>query len=284
MTTAIVVIVSAMLTAALEKYDELIENAANLLTNSASSLVNTEWGNVIGMSNTAFTAICNIIIAICVLVELAQVAAKVDIIKWEHAIKIGVKMALAKSCMEIAPDFLEACYAQVCDGITSVHADYTQPKLGAKFLSILSNTVNKVDDLGGAVSLLVTTLLLMLAIRVCSFLVVSIAYVRNIEILMYLMISPLPCSFFPFGEGINRITVRFFKGFIAVCLQGLFMYMCIRLFGAVINGITVDSPADDANAVVSTMDLCWQMIMYSVMLILAITKCGSWAKSIMDVA
>lgn len=289
MTTAILIIVAGLMTSAINSYNDLMTTASTVLMDGIQQ---TFWDSMVIFSQAAFSTICNIIIAICTLVELAQVAAKVDIIKFENAIKIGVKMALARASMEIAPDFLRACYNQVALTITSLQGSFEPPSLGLTFVATLTSMITSVDGLGGAISMLVISLLLILAIRVCGFLVVTLAYVRQFEILMYLLVSPLPCAFFPYGEGINRVTVRFFKGFAAVCLQGLMMYMCLRLFGSMVNqlftnqviGILNLFTGNQISATVAVTDICWQMILYAVLLILAVAKCGSWAKSILDVA
>lgn len=286
MTSALLDLVKSLLHSAFDSFDSMVLQASDVLT---GGITNSLWSSVVSLSS-ALVPFCNIIIGICMLIELAQVASKVDLVKWEHGLKIGCKLALAKVCIEVAPTFLHACYNQASIFITYMAGSGSVVSLGGTVGTILDGYIDNISGLGNALGLLVSTLLLQMGIKVCGIVVVVIAYGRMFEILVYLLVSPIPCAFFPMGngngDGISRITVKFFKSFIAVCLQGLMMFMCIRLFGLIIGTAFTDMVAAtvgsgvDASTMVS--DLCWDMILFTIILVMAVAKCGGWAKSIID--
>ena len=81
------------------------------------------------------------------------------------------------------------------------------------------------------------------------------------------------------------MTMKFFKNFIAVCLQGVMIIICIRIFYMIVGSaltalISTAAGGSDATTVVS--DLCYTMLMAGIVLVMAVAKCGSWAKGIMD--
>ena len=102
---------------AFKGFDTMLTSAQGVLTQTNDSV----WNNVLVLSDV-LKPFCYTIIGICLLIEIAQVASKVDIIKWEHGLKVLVKMVLAKVCIDIAPTFLKACYIQAAEWINSIGA------------------------------------------------------------------------------------------------------------------------------------------------------------------
>ena len=278
-----------MLKSALNGFDSMLKSSQEVLTGAAFS-TDDVWDKVITLTE-ALKPFCYVIIAICILIELAQVASKVDIIKWEHGLKLSVKMVLAKFCIDIAPTFLRACYNQASLWITKATEFGSDSSLGNQISLKVEKQISEISGLWSVIGLLVSCMLLSMAIKVCGLLIQVISFGRMFELYVYLAVSPLPCSFFPLGDGsgggMSRITMKFFKGFIAVCLQGVMIILCMQIFNmivgtAVTNLIATANSGKDPTTVVS--DLCYTMLMSAIVLVMAVSKCGSWAKSIMDVA
>jgi hypothetical protein len=277
--------VGELLHGAVTSFDTMTQNASDVLTSGISESL---WTDVVNLSDN-LVPFCNIIVGLCMMLELAKIASKVDLIKWEHGLKVGVKMVLAKVCIEIAPTFLHACYNQACLFISSMSSAGTALSLSGTVDREIETYIDGVSGMGSALGLLVSTLLIQMAIKICGLLVLVIAYGRMFEILVYLLVSPIPVAFACYNEGndgISRITMRFIKSFIAVCLQGLMMYMCIRLFGMVVGSAFTDlvelSEASTMSSAAILQDLCYDMLLFCIILVMAVAKCGSWAKSIMD--
>ena len=276
-----------LIISSLDGFDKMVATAQSVLTGGSFN-VNTVWASVLGLSN-ALKPFCYIVICICLLLEFAQVAQKVDIIKFEHGVKIGVKMVLAKVCIDIAPTFLRACYNQSVIWINAVVGMGGYTSLGSMLSSEIETQLNSVTGLWSVLGLFVSTMVVALAIKVCGLLITVIAYGRFFELMVYLAVSPLPCAFFPMGDGtgggFSRITQKFFKSFIAVCLQGVMILICIRIFYAII-GTSFQSlineavAAGTASGIVS--ELSYTMLLFAIVLVMAVAKCGSWARSIID--
>lgn len=271
----------SLMTSSLKGFDEMLADSATVLKEGLGN-----WSEVAVLSDK-LKPFCYTIITICLLIELAQVASKVDIIKWEHGLKICVKMVLAKVCIDISPTFLQACYAQAQDWITKLSQGGST--LGTKATDLLKPLLEEVSGLGNILGMFLSTFIVLLAIKICGLMVKVIAYGRMFELCVYLVVSPLPCSFFPLGNGdgggVNRITSKFFKNFIAVCLQGVMMIIVIRLFDTIIGTAlkdTLESMAANDDANVAVTNLIYTMLLGSIALVMGIVKSGSWAKSIMD--
>lgn len=267
----------------LERFDTLVTDAETVLTGDLSG----SWDQILALSNI-IKPFCLTIIGLCLLIELAQVAAKVDLLKWEHGLKVGVKMVLAKVCLDTAPLFLKACYVQANKWVASLSAGY-QP-IGTSMAAEVRALDTASISLGQALWLAMSMLLVVLGIMACGMVIKVIAYGRIFELYVYLAVSPIPCAFFPLGDGtgggMSRVTSKFLKSFAAVCLQGVMMIVCIRVFNIVMGTTvagqltTILTSSQDVAGKLS--DVSYTMLMGAVVLVMSITKCGSWAKSILD--
>lgn len=276
-----------MILSAMNGFDSMVDNAQSVLTGGAFN-VTAVWNSVITLSN-ALKPFCYVVIGICLLIEIAQVAAKVDIIKWEHGLKLCVKMVFARLCIDIAPTFLRACYNQATIWINSATSVGSYTNLGSLMTRDVQTQISNISGIFSVIGLLASCLVLSMAIKVCGLLVQVIAFGRMFELYVYLAVSPLPCAFFPLGDGsgggMSRVTMKFFKNFIAVCLQGVMIIICIRIFYMIVGTAltTLVSTAvggSDPTTIIS--DLCYTMLMAGIVLVMAVAKCGSWAKGIMD--
>ena len=276
-----------LIKSAMNGFDSMVSNAQDVLTGGAFD-TNSVWSSVLSLSN-ALKPFCYVVIGICLLIEIAQVAAKVDIIKWEHGLKLCVKMVFAKLCIDIAPTFLRACYNQASMWIISATGTGNYTNLGSLMTTEIESQISSINGIWAVIGLLASCLLLSMAVKICGLLIQVIAFGRMFELYVYLAVSPLPCSFFPLGDGagggMSRITVKFFKNFIAVCLQGVMIIICIRIFYMIVGtAITalVGTATAGTNPTTVVTDLCYTMLMAGIVLVMAVAKCGSWAKGIMD--
>jgi len=276
-----------LIKSAMNGFDSTVSNAQDVLTGGLFD-TNAVWSSVLALSN-ALKPFCYVVIGICLLIEIAQVAAKVDIIKWEHGLKLCVKMVFAKLCIDIAPTFLRACYNQASIWISSAMTAGSYTNLGSLMTTEVETQISSISGIWSVIGLLASCLLLSMAVKICGLLIQVIAFGRMFELYVLLAVSPLPCAFFPLGDGsgggMSRITQKFFKNFIAVCLQGVMIIVSIRIFYMIVGTaltalITSATAGSDPTTVVT--DLCYTMLLAGIVLVMAVAKCGSWAKSIMD--
>ncbi len=284
-------IIKMLFEMAFTEMDGMSDSAYDIL----SSNQNAVWSSCESVARV-FSGFCMTIIGICLLIELAQLASKCDLLKWEHGIKAAVKMVLAKVTMDVVPTFLHACYLQAISWVGEVNSltGASVTSNGASLNDLVSTILDEdVNKLGELVGLLVGVVIVILGIKICGILVKAIAYGRIFEIYVYVAISPVPCAFMPLGTGeglgINRITSRFLKSFIAVCLQGVMMMVAINVFNTVMlssSGFITQAitAAQSAGGLSSILDITFVSFLSVITLTVSVAKCGSWAKTIMDAA
>lgn len=276
-----------LLNSAFKEFDEMVLLAKDVLLGNTFDTMGV-WNNILGLSEV-LKPFCYIVIALCVLIELVQMSTRIDAVRWEHGLKAGIKMVLARVCIDVAPTFLLASYRQANLWIESAAGFASYVSLSSRLSDTVQAELANISGILDSLALFVVLAIVGLAIRICGLMVVAIAFGRMFELFVYLAVSPLPCAFMPLGDGGNstfsRITQKFFKSFIAICLQGLMMVICIGIFNMII-GSTFDTllasnvTAGDSYATV--MDLCFTMLMGTIVLIMSIARCGSWAKNIID--
>jgi hypothetical protein len=276
-----------LIESALLGFDQMLESSENVLTKGYEN-----WDFIVSLSNK-LKPFCYVVISICLLIELAQVAAKVDIIKWEIGLKIMVKMVLARVFIDLAPDFLKACYLKSVDWIkllTSSPDLKEVPTIGNLVNEEVESLLTHIDGIWNILGLFFSVFIVVLAIKLCGLVIQVIAFGRLFELYIYLAISPLPCAFFPLGGGdgggFSRITAKFLRSFAAICLQGVVMLICIRVFDIILSKEIEEGiiAANSMTGAVAVSDLCFTMLLGSIVLVMSIVKCGSWAKSILDAA
>ncbi|SFU89435.1 hypothetical protein [Butyrivibrio sp. M55] len=277
----------SLLSDAFTSFDTLVQNAIDVLTGGGEFFKEfIVWHRVISMSQ-ALKPFCYIVIGICLLIELSQVASKVDIIKWEHGLKIAIKMALSKVMIDIAPTFLRACYNQASLWINKI-GNSGGSSIGEDLVTPMITEVDRVHDFFQPWILLVVVLIPLIAIKVCGLLIEVIAFGRMFELYCLLCISPLPCAFFPLGDGsgggYSRITRKFFLNFIGVCLHGVMIIISIKIFGLIMTGAVEAMSANvgGADPATNVSNLCYSMLLGGIVLVMACAKSGQWAKSVLD--
>lgn len=275
-----------LLSEAFSSFDSLVQNAVDVLAGGGDFFGDEAvWNRVVGLSG-ALKPFCYIVIGICLLLELAQVASKVDIIKWEHGLKIAVKMVLSKVMIDIAPTFLRACYNQASLWINSIGTGVSS--MGEDLIPPVIEEVNRIHDFFQPLILLVVVLIPVMAIKICGLLVEVIAFGRMFELYCLLCISPLPCAFFPLGDGtgggFSRITRKFFLNFIGVCLHGVMIIISIKIFGELMTGAVEAMSANvgGADPATNVTNMCYALLLGAIVLVMACAKSGQWAKSVLD--
>jgi hypothetical protein len=158
----------------------------------------------------------------------------------------------------------------------------------ADFVAVLrSNIINLIGQTPSAFtwyeSLALCSVLgiVFLAVMIVGVIVVVMAYARAIEILLYIAIAPLPCSFVLMDNG--QVTKRFLLQFLGVVLQGVLMLVIIIIFQKLVMAITGEINTTAPGDVWMTITgYASSMLIATITLMAAIVKSGSLAKQMLS--
>jgi hypothetical protein len=229
-------------------------------------------------------------IGICLLYELGSVAMKMDMVKWEMVLRVLVKLGISRAFIDLAPNLLRAIYSQTASWIeqaaNSAMGGTDADKQLDEQLKNINVLFENFSGLWNAIALMIGSMIIIVAVLACGLIIQMMAYGRIFELCVYIAIAPIPCAFLPLGNGDgtgwSRITAKFFRGFAAVCLQGFMMILCLKVFGLLLEAVIASGAAMEGEGIIKILGFLFMMLMPCIALVMAITKCSGWAKSILD--
>lgn len=260
----------------LNSLDTNIANVVSILAENFWGSGNT-WYDFAKSVSAIVEPIALTIITICFLIEFLKITIQMDILKWEYALKVFFKFVFAKVCIDISFFLLSAIYTTGAEWIASVGTSATT--IGSTAWTAIET---EIDGYGfmEMLGLVVSMGLIFLVIWVVSLIVQVIAYARKFELVIQLAVAPLPCSLLPLeSHQTSRIPIKYILNFAGICLQGLFIIMSIKLYGVLCNEEILTTIAAGGN--IGT--IAGQLLIASLVLVMAVVKSSSWGKSLLDV-
>ena len=259
----------------LENYDYWISSVVTVLTEDFFHNGNAwyDFGyNVASVIKPAAVSIAGM----CFMIEFLKMTINENILKWEWLLKAFFKICFAKVCIDSAYVLLSAIYAQVATWVSDVAT--AGGNIGTTTWSTIKGELNDYGTMA-MIGVAVTCAIMFIAIMFIAIIIKVVAYARKFEIIIYLSISPLPCAFLPLEDGnTSRIPKKFIMSFTSACIQGLFIIISIKLYEVLCtNEISTAIAAGGSMFTVMS-----QMLLASLVLLMAVFKSSSWAKSILD--
>lgn len=217
------------------------------------------------------------IVTVCFLIEFLKITIQMDVLKWEYGLRCFFKLVFAKVCIDISTDLLNAIYVTCAAWIDRV---------GTGTVTIGQTVWNQIENYFTSIGLLETIGvflaggLIVIAIKIITIVIQVMAYARKFEICILLAIAPLPCAFLPLEDGgASRIPKKYIMTFASSCLSGLFMIMSIRFYAELVDGV-ISSNLGNLSDFISIIG---QVLLATLVLVMAVIKSGSWASKVLDV-
>jgi hypothetical protein len=252
-------------------------DGTELLTKAISGLNRGLYGYVKTIMQSVVMPVAYTILALFFMLELYKASQRVEGIGGgsslgaEVIFKAMFKMALCKLAVDSSLLFMEAIYAvfqKITSGIeTAITIEAGVD--GAIDLNALNRHIDSLS-LGGQIGMLIELVIVKFGVWIIMGLVKVICIARFIEIYMYVAISPIPIATFPSDE-MSQIGKNFLKSFAAVCLQGTLIFLVLTFFPVLLSEQLI---GDDVSA--------FNLLLYSLVLILAVFGANRYAKSMLN--
>lgn len=255
-----------------------MDDAVALLSTSSAGIESSAVFEVVLFINSIVTPIALIITSICFITEFVKMSIKMDVLKAEYVLGLVFKLCLSKAVIDISIDVLLLINQTVTEWITSFHSVLETDDgqwLGriVENLQVALSELSFWEFLGTSMTMFLPTV----ALWIVGIIILVISWGRTFEIYVNLAIAPIPFAFLPTEGGGNGITKRFILSYAGVCLQGLLMLVCIKIYQYFMVQI-MDMGAVDPNP----HDIVGGVLLASLILLISITKCGQWGKQIMN--
>lgn len=264
--------------------EELLSNFGSLgsettVINQAIQAFNIElYGYVKKIMENVVMPVAYTILALFFMLELYKASQRVEGIGGgsslgaEVIFKAMFKMALCKLAVDSSLLFMEAIYSVFQQITTDISKTLTGIDPGID-PGIDLNAINLHIDslgLGGQIGMFVELFIVRQGVIIIFALVKVITIGRFIEMYMYIAISPIPIATFP-SEDLSQIGKNFLKSFAAVCLQGTLIYLILTFFPVILS----DNLLNENSAP-------FDLLLYSLVLILAVFGANRYAKSMLN--
>lgn len=248
--------------------NDMINDIINLVSQTPKGFSESIYGTMEAIAH-AIVPIAIVLAVLFFVIELCNKSVMMEIVSWEVAAKLLLKLILAKVMIQSSFWLLEAVFAYIVDimGIVGT-ATLSIPAFDE---SIVRNEINGMG-LFALLGFLVSTVPLNLILTVVKWVIQVIVYGRMIELYILFAISPLPIATLA-GEGVHDIAKKFFQNFVAVSLQGVIIVIAVGIFAGFIGEVI-------ALAGDSTIALLSNYILMTLILALVLFKSGSWAKQV----
>ena len=152
-----------------------------------------------------------------------------EVKKPEHALKLFLRFAIAKTVVTYGLDFMMAIFKIVQGVVTTIiSTSGFSGAMGTALPQQLIQTIEKVDFIN-AIFLWLISLIGGLFITVLSFIMIMTIYGRFFKLYLYTAIAPIPLSTFA-GETTQNVGKSFIKSYTAVCLEGAIIVLSCVIF------------------------------------------------------
>ncbi len=146
---------------------------------------------------------------------------------------------------------------------TAIHID--------SVISAMETTMETME-IGELVMLALETMLVSLCMKFMSVLITVLLFGRMIEIYLYTSVAPIPFATMSNREW-GQIGNNYFRGLVALGLQGFFMMVCVGIYAVMVSTIPISDNMHFA---------LFGVAAYTVVLCFSLSKTSSLSKSIMN--
>jgi len=237
------------------------------------------YSGVIKMMESGVMPVAYVILGLFFVLELYNITIRTEgqqgTMGIEIPFKVMFKIVLCKTAIDSTKLILEAMYAvstQLINnirGVISGSGSLTTANLDAVRTSVASM------DFGVKLMTSVEVTLIYLIVQFVMIIITVIVVGRMIEVYVMMAVAPVPLATFPNAE-MSSIAKNFLKGFAAVCLQGVLIYIVVAIFPLLFGNAAMGKVDDPANFSASMMNAAG----YSFVLLISVFATGKWSKMI----
>lgn len=259
----------------LDTYDSMVQQVLTILAFNCYSQDDTVIGGMYTLTldiKTIVMPVATTILTIVFLCDLLRYEMKQDVTNWQNLFVVFFKLVIGKAAMDMSFEILDLIYSTAADWITQI--GWAQGTLGATAGIIIKNEISGYGTMK-CLGLMITSALMFVVIIMCAIIMNVVAYARTFEIMAYTAFSPIPCAFLPMEH--SRVTIKFFANFAAVCLQGCFMAFSVKAYSVICTSII--SAINSNNSI---WNVLYNLVLGSVICLMAIVKSGSWASKMLE--
>ena len=253
---------------ALETWNSKLSEIWQLLTTSPQEFKGGSIWSVMVNINGAVQAIGLALLVLFFVVGVVRTCGSfTDVKKPEHALKLFIRIAIAKGVITYGLELMLALFNIVQGTISTI---MTSAGFGTPNQTTLpAEMVTTIESCGffESIPLWAVTLIGGLFITVLSFIMIMTVYGRFFKLYMYTALAPIPLSTFA-GEPSQNVGKSFIKSYCAVLLEGAVIVLACIIFSLFASTPPVVNP--DAAAVTQVWAYIGELVFNMLVLVGAV--------------
>lgn len=253
---------------ALETWNSKLSEIWQLLTTSPQQFKGGSIWSVMVNINGAVQAIGLALLVLFFVVGVVRTCGSfTDVKKPEHALKLFIRLAIAKGVITYGLELMLALFDIVQGTISTI---MTSAGFGTPNQTTLpAEMVTTIESCGffESIPLWAVTLIGGLFITVLSFIMIMTVYGRFFKLYMYTALAPIPLSTFA-GEPSQNVGKSFIKSYCAVLLEGAVIVLACIIFSLFASTPPVVNP--DAAAVTQVWAYIGELVFNMLVLVGAV--------------
>lgn len=245
---------------------------------------NTEIFNMmVSVCNAAIVPIANLMLGCIFCYEI--VAAIIDNnnlhdtnimeVIYKSLIKLAIAIPIVTHVYDITMGIFELGAWTVRQSVGAIN-DSTNIDIGLSIDTIKANLLEMETSwltIGYLVILVITAFIVSWALKAIYIVINVVVIGRMIEIYMYCCLGPIPFTSI-LNKDMSSMGQNYIKSIVALALQGLLMMLCVGIYAALVQGLTIS----DAELEMGLL----KILLMSIVLCFSLIKTGSVAKSILN--
>mgnify|MGYP007134554357 CR=1 FL=1 len=225
-------------------WNNTLNDVVKIITQSPDEFNHVTYEMIQSVYSTLLPLAYNLL-ALFFLIEFLTKSATLEVMKWEQIAKILFKTVLAKVIIENTFGFLNIIFTISSEAILKVDAVALSPG------ELISDVTQMIKD---------------------SVPTGPLAEFCEVWVLCE---AEYGCFTFPIAtftsSSVHSIGKKFFQSYASVCLQGLFILLVTKLYGAITAGVAMNGEG---------WDVVGKMLITSLTTVTLLIKSGTWAKQI----
>lgn len=260
-------------------FQDNIGDCVSVISSPVASFASGAGGTTIETVRASLEGVCYTMLAVFAMIEIVDAFTKKgEDMRWEEVARLLIKVIICKNLITIAPVILTIVQGTVTTALENselgASLDNLSSTLSTGLTAKLRNYTTEIiyDKKGYNVFLKnfglilriimsgVGGILLSVIMSGLSLVIRATSYLRGFELVVMASVAGIPLSFLAYSET-KDVPKRFLLNYLAVCLQGLLLMICVFLYANIINGITGQ----------------FEMLFWTFVLFMSVNKTGDWA-------
>lgn len=259
-----------------------IGDSVTVISSPVVSFASGAGGTTIETVRATLEGVCYTMLAVFAMIEIVDAFTKKgEDMRWEEVARLLIKVIICKNLITAAPVILTIIQSTVSAALENsalgANLDNISTSLSTGLTANLRNYLTKIiydkkgyniffKNFGLIFKILLSGvggILLSIVMSVLSLVIRATSYLRGFELVVMASVAGIPLSFWAYSET-KDIPKRFLLNYLAVCLQGLLLMICVFLYANIIGSITVQ----------------FEMLFWTSVLFMAVNKTGEWASKV----